>query len=175
MRINVANFLCSHLPILIAVVDHNNNRYYRLWIYTCNAVLLMAVIIFCGVAGKFVMHLWQHGTWYVLYYHCIIHRRHIVIRLQTFISERIKLEPTKFHIRLFSFAGAIRYIEFEIFLWLLLCVILIQTYYYRFPTINRVSWCLKTIWKIIKCLLVTSTGAFNRRCNFRNLLDVQIR
>lgn len=27
-------------------------RYYRLWIYTCNAVLLMAVIIFCGVAGK---------------------------------------------------------------------------------------------------------------------------
>ncbi|XP_037924771.1 uncharacterized protein LOC119660349 isoform X1 [Hermetia illucens] len=27
-------------------------RYYRLWIYTCNAVLLMAVIVFCGVAGK---------------------------------------------------------------------------------------------------------------------------
>lgn len=27
-------------------------RYYRLWIYTCNAVLFMAVIVFCGVAGK---------------------------------------------------------------------------------------------------------------------------
>lgn len=30
-------------------------RYYRLWIYTCNAVLLMAVIIFCGVAGKVLL------------------------------------------------------------------------------------------------------------------------
>lgn len=30
-------------------------RYYRLWIYTCNAVLLMAVIVFCGVAGKVLM------------------------------------------------------------------------------------------------------------------------
>jgi hypothetical protein len=26
-----------------------------LWIYTCNAVLLMAVIIFCGVAGKVLL------------------------------------------------------------------------------------------------------------------------
>lgn len=31
------------------------SRYYRLWIYTCNAVLLMAVIIFCGVAGKVLL------------------------------------------------------------------------------------------------------------------------
>ncbi|XP_052890031.1 uncharacterized protein LOC128298322 [Anopheles moucheti] len=30
-------------------------RYYRLWIYTCNAVLLMAVIVFCGVAGKILL------------------------------------------------------------------------------------------------------------------------
>lgn len=30
-------------------------RYYRLWIYTCNAVLLMAVIVFCGVAGKVLL------------------------------------------------------------------------------------------------------------------------
>lgn len=30
-------------------------RYYRLWIYTCNAVLLMAVIIFCCVAGKVLL------------------------------------------------------------------------------------------------------------------------
>lgn len=32
-----------------------SHRYYRLWIYTCNAVLLMAVIVFCGVAGKVLM------------------------------------------------------------------------------------------------------------------------
>ncbi|XP_050085496.1 uncharacterized protein LOC126571213 [Anopheles aquasalis] len=30
-------------------------RYYRLWIYTCNAVLLMTVIVFCGVAGKILL------------------------------------------------------------------------------------------------------------------------
>lgn len=30
-------------------------RYYRLWIYTCNAVLLLAVIVFCGVAGKILL------------------------------------------------------------------------------------------------------------------------
>lgn len=30
-------------------------RYYRLWIYTCNAVLLMAVIIFCCIAGKVLL------------------------------------------------------------------------------------------------------------------------
>lgn len=30
-------------------------RYYRLWIYTCNAVLLLAVIVFCGVAGKILV------------------------------------------------------------------------------------------------------------------------
>lgn len=41
--------------------DHNclmspfSSRYYRLWIYTCNAVLLMAVIIFCGVTGKVLL------------------------------------------------------------------------------------------------------------------------
>lgn len=30
-------------------------RYYRLWIYVCNAVLLMAVIVFCGVTGKVLL------------------------------------------------------------------------------------------------------------------------
>ncbi|XP_055387961.1 uncharacterized protein LOC129616356 isoform X2 [Condylostylus longicornis] len=30
-------------------------RYYRLWIYTCNAALLLGVIIFCGAAGKVLM------------------------------------------------------------------------------------------------------------------------
>lgn len=30
-------------------------RYYRLWIYTCNAVLLLAVIVFCGFAGKILL------------------------------------------------------------------------------------------------------------------------
>lgn len=36
----------------MAVAEH---RYYRLWIYTCNAVLLMAVFVFCGVAGKVLL------------------------------------------------------------------------------------------------------------------------
>lgn len=27
-------------------------RYYRLWIYTCNGVLLLAVLVFCAVAGR---------------------------------------------------------------------------------------------------------------------------
>lgn len=31
------------------------HRYYRLWIYTCNAVLLVAVIIFCCIAGKVLL------------------------------------------------------------------------------------------------------------------------
>ncbi|XP_059621517.1 uncharacterized protein LOC132265076 isoform X1 [Phlebotomus argentipes] len=35
--------------------DAKAMRYYRLWIYTCNAVLLMAVIVFCGVAGKVLL------------------------------------------------------------------------------------------------------------------------
>ncbi|XP_063708061.1 uncharacterized protein LOC134836774 [Culicoides brevitarsis] len=35
--------------------DFKAMRYYRLWIYTCNAVLLMAVIVFCAVAGKILL------------------------------------------------------------------------------------------------------------------------
>lgn len=27
-------------------------RYYRIWIYTCNAVLFLSVMIFCAVAGR---------------------------------------------------------------------------------------------------------------------------
>ncbi|XP_070491428.1 uncharacterized protein [Chironomus tepperi] len=45
----------NHLGISSNSPDVKAMRYYRLWIYTCNAVLLMAVIIFCGVAGKVLL------------------------------------------------------------------------------------------------------------------------
>lgn len=59
-------FLCATAANLIALMSRclfsfftfspfRLHRYYRLWIYTCNAVLLMAVIIFCCVAGKVLL------------------------------------------------------------------------------------------------------------------------
>lgn len=49
-RIIFNQFLYFRIFFLFALC-----RYYRLWIYTCNAVLLMAVIVFCGVAGKVLL------------------------------------------------------------------------------------------------------------------------
>jgi hypothetical protein len=46
-------FTLYSIFFLLSICEYH--RYYRLWIYTCNAVLLMAVIIFCGVAGKVLL------------------------------------------------------------------------------------------------------------------------
>lgn len=45
-------------------------------------------------------------------------------------------------------------------------------FFYRFLTTDWLSWCLKTIRKITKCILVTATCIIIRRCNFRHFLDV---
>lgn len=51
-------FCCSAGATATGLVSHAQfpiHRYYRLWIYTCNAVLLIAVIIFCCIAGKVLL------------------------------------------------------------------------------------------------------------------------
>jgi hypothetical protein len=97
------------------------HRYYRLWIYTCNAVLLMAVIIFCGVAGKVLL---------------ADYRRLLVNGLSltqpSFVYAYLALlVQSGQYSHTYSLLMTLKFnLNFEL---------------YRFPTINRVSWCLKTI------------------------------
>lgn len=125
----------------------HTNRYYRLWIYTCNAVLLMAVIVFCGVAGKVLLadykrllisglNLSQPSFIYA----------YLALLVQS--GENCDLKQNK-------------------------SVLTISVF--RFFTICRVSWCLKTFRETTKRLLDAFTGVVDWRRSARHFLDVQVR
>lgn len=57
----------SNAEGLLNSCDYKAMRYYRIWIYTCNAVLMLAVLAFCIAAGKLLVndyrrHLIPHLT-----------------------------------------------------------------------------------------------------------------
>lgn len=124
-------------------------RYYRLWIYTCNAVLLMAVIVFCGVAGKVLLadykrllvnglNLGQPSFIYAYLALLVQSGNYFSVGCR---SGTVALSKRKLRSR-------------------------------RFPTTYRVSWCLKTIGEIVKRILAAVAGATDRRRYIRCLLDV---